>query len=102
MAKVALGCRAPCGVVGIGDTQRITSGFCFGDSGLQVFESQLTGIGVQLLRPLATERIAQFSDQLILVLGLGAQARHFGLQDQKRFPHCERNRIQSKELMNGQ
>lgn len=45
--------------------------------------------------------MAQFRDQVILTLGLGAQARHLSLHDQKRFPHFRRKRIQIKGLRGG-
>lgn len=52
MAEVAFGRWSSLGAIGIAGGQRITRGFGLGDSGLQVFESQLTRIGVQLLGPL--------------------------------------------------
>jgi hypothetical protein len=96
MAEVALGCRSPCGAIGIAGVQRITSGFGLGDSRLQVFESQLTLIRVQLLGPLAIESMAQFRDQVILALGMGLKPRDLGLHGQKRLPHGRRKVIQIK------
>ncbi len=96
MAEVALGCRSPCGAIGIAGVQRLTSGFGLGDSRLKVFEGQLTFIGVQLLGPLAIKSMPQLGDQVILTLGLVPQARNFGLHGQKRLPHGRRKAIQIK------
>ena len=101
MAKVAFGDRSPCGAIGIAGVQRITSGFCLGDSRLQVFESQLTLIGVQLLGPLAIKSMAQFRDQVILTLGMCLKPCDLGLHGQKRFPHGRRKSIQIKGLRGG-
>ncbi len=101
MTKVAFGGRSPLGAIGIADGQRITGGFGLGDSGLQVFESQLTLIGIQLLGPLAIERMAQFRDQVILTLGMCLKPRDLGLHGQKRFPHGRRKSIQIKGLRGG-
>ena len=48
MAKVALGRRSPGGAIGIAHGKG-TGGLGLGDSGLKVFEGQLSIIGVQLL-----------------------------------------------------
>ena len=49
MTKIALGRRSLGGAIGIGRHHGITSGLGFSNSGLKVFEGQLTFIGVQLL-----------------------------------------------------
>ena len=101
MPEVALGRWSPLGAIGQAGMQRITGGFGLGDGCLQVFESQLTGIGVQLLGPLAIESMAQFRDQVILTLGMGLKPRDLGLHGQKRFPNGRRKSIQIKGLGGG-
>ena len=109
MAEVALGRRSPLGAVGIADGYCFPASFGLGDSHFQVLESQLTVIRVQLLGPFAIERVPQFGDplpgsglpsnherEIILTLGLGTQARHFGLHCQKGLPHGRRKGIQIK------
>ena len=70
MAKVALGYRASGSAIGIAFHQRIPGGLGLGDRRFQILESQLTRIGGQLRGPLATKRMAQFGNQVILTLGL--------------------------------
>jgi len=111
MAKIALGWGTPGGAVSIARHTGISCRLCFSDSRLEVFESQLARVRVQLFRLLPIEGMAQFGDplpgsglpsnherEIILPFGLGAQTRHFGLQDQKRLPQSRRERIQIKGL----
>ncbi len=94
MAEIALGRRSRLGCVGIADGHRITNGCGLSDSRLQVFEIQLPVIGVQLCRPLAIKRMAQFRDQVILALVMCLKPRELGLHGQKRLPHAVRKIIQ--------
>ena len=98
MAEIALGRRSPRCAVGIARHTGISGNFGFSDGRLEVFEGQLACVRIQLLGFLAIEGMAQFRDQVILAFGLGAQARHFGLHDQKRLSHVRRKRIQIKGL----
>ena len=99
--QVALGCRALERAISIACRKGIACGPAFGDGGLQIFEGQLAIIRIKLLGPLAIEGVAQFRDQVILTLGLGAQACHFGLQDEKRVARGRRKRIQIKGFCGG-
>jgi len=51
---------------------------------------------VQLSGLLAVKGMAQFGNEVILTLGLGAQTHHFRLHGQKRLSHGRRKRIQIK------
>ena len=72
MARIALGWGTPGCAVGIARHIGSAGGHSFSDSRLKVFEGQLARVGVQLFGLLATEGMAQFSDQIILARGLGA------------------------------
>ena len=98
MAKIALGCRSPGCAVGIADDAGINCGLGFGNGRLEAFKGQLARVRIQLFGLLAVEGMAQFGDEVILAFGLGAQARHFGLNDQKRLSHFRWKRIQIKGL----
>jgi len=106
MPSVAPGCA-----VGVARHIGSAGGHSFSDSRLKVFEGQLAIVGVQLFGLLAVEGMAQFGDPLpgsglpsnrerevILAFGLGAQTRHFGLQDHKRLLQSGRESIQIKGL----
>ena len=109
MAKIALGWGTPRCAIGIADDAGINCGLGFGNGLLKVFKGQLACVRIQLFGLLAVEGMTQFSDALpdsglpsnrerevILAFCLGAQARHFRLQDQKRLSHVRRKRIQIK------
>ena len=111
VAQIALGRRSPAGAVGIARHTGIAGDLGLGNGRLKVFKSQLACVRVQLFGLVAIKGMAQFSDPLpgsgllsnherevILAFGLGAQARHFGLNDQKRLSHFRWKRIQIKGL----
>ena len=98
VAKVALGRRPPGCAISIACHASISCRLGFSDSRLKVFKGQLARVRIQLLGFLAIKSVVQFGNEVILAFGLGAQALHFGLQDQKRLSHFRRNSIQIKGL----
>jgi hypothetical protein len=98
MAKITFGGRASGFAIGIAFDQHIPGGLGLGDSRFQIFESQLTLVGIQLLGPLAIKRVPQFGDQIILAFSLGLQARYPGLHGLKRLAHSGRESIQINGL----
>ncbi|MBI1169879.1 hypothetical protein GC209_00630 [bacterium] len=83
MYAIAFGSQSPCGPTGIACGQSHAGCFCFGDSCLRVFESQMALFGARLLGPILVESMEQPCHQVILTLDPGALSRHFKPHDQK-------------------